>query len=372
MPNSTDPAAAEKRKKFEAMNLLGDQEIEADLAIKTQGKFAFPKKAADVEHKNIEWLWNGFLPLGTLSLLYGTEGSGKSVLTAMLAAQASRGLLPGKLFGTPVGVEMFAFEDDHQAVLKPRLEAAGADLDRCYFHADDLAEQPLVLPDDVPALTAALIDRGSKLVIIDPLTDTLRDGLKENSNNDVRKALVPLLKAAEAAGACILGVTHPNKGATEAANKVMGSKAWRSVPRSVMIYGPNPADPAGDTRVLALSKINLARKQAVEVKVGEVAVDGLDDLQPKAELKGVSNYTDQDVIAARGGGTIERNETKNDRAKHLLFALLEDGGGEIDAKAAIAAGLAQDLSEPTMKRARQDIGATPGRVWTLPASGLTV
>ena len=347
-----------KRAQLERMNTLSDAEI-------AHGKFAHPTRAADVSTRNIEWLWTGFLPLGSLSLIYGHEGDGKSVLTAMIAAQATLGLLPGKLDGVPTNVEMFAFEDDYKAVIKPRLLAAGANLDRVYFHGCDPGLEPLSLPDDAEALACALKDRGSRLAIVDPLTDVLREGLKENSNSDVRKALVPLLHAAESACACILGITHPNKGATEAANKVMGSKAWRSVPRSVLIYGPNPDDLGGDTRILAVSKANYARKRSVKVRVDEVAVEGQDELQPKAKLDGSSAYTDQDVIAAKVGGTIAKTEdTRHKAAEKLLYKLLEDGGGGIEAKAAYAAAEAEGISRATLRRVRSDLDVSGGPTWT--------
>jgi len=367
MSDSTKTGAA-SRKRMEHMNAQSDGELEAELETRKQGKFANPTSAAGVTHRDIDWLWRGFLPLGSLSLIYGHEGDGKSVVTAMIAALATLGKLPGKLEGEPTSVEFFAYEDDYAAVITPRLEAAGADLERCYFHGDSVDAEPLTLPDDVEALTCALQARDSRLVIIDPLTDALRDGLKENSNADVRRALVPLLKAAETAGACVLGVTHPNKGATEAANKVMGSKAWRSVPRSVMIYGPNPDDLSGDTRILAVSKANYSRKQSVKVRVHEVAVDGLDQLQAKAQLDGVSSFTDQDVIAAKVGATVERGEpSKQKAAEMLLYKLLEDGGGEIAAAVAKAAADAAGISEPTLQRAKRQLGLS-GHTWALPES----
>ena len=57
-----------------------------------KGKFG-GRKASAVRLRSIEWFWDRFLPLGALSLLYGPEGDGKSVFTAMLAAQATLGTL---------------------------------------------------------------------------------------------------------------------------------------------------------------------------------------------------------------------------------------------------------------------------------------
>jgi AAA domain len=79
------------------MNNASDESMEL-------GKFASPTRAADAKIVNIRWLWKGFLPLGTYSGIYGTEGDGKSVFTVWLAAQATLGKLPGHLEGKPTQV----------------------------------------------------------------------------------------------------------------------------------------------------------------------------------------------------------------------------------------------------------------------------
>lgn len=353
------------------MGTVSNEEIDATTERDRMGKFASPISAAGIEPVSIEWLWRDFLPLGNLSLIYGTEGDGKSTLTAMIAAMATQGNLPGALKGQPTNVEIFAYEDDAAAVLVPRLLAAGADLNRVWIHGGDLSTEPLTLPDDAEALGHALVSRGSKLVIVDPLPDALREGLKDSNNGDVRKALVPLQVMAQMTGAAVVGVTHPNKGSTDAANKVMGSKAWRSVPRSVILYGRDPDDLDGDTRIAAVSKANYARRTAVKIRVRSVEVDGVEP-QPCAEIVGASEHRDSDVILANLGAFKPEAQTKQREAEKLIYRLLEDGGGSIEASAAYAAGIAAGLTEATMRRARQAIGAEGGTTWTLKGDMLPV
>jgi hypothetical protein len=362
----SEDASAAKRLVAETMH--GAATIRASSG--TDGKFAAPRRASEIESKAIDWLWQGFLPLGALSLLYGPEGGGKSVLTAMIAARASLGTLAGALDGKPTSVEIIAYEDDPSAVLIPRLEAAGADMNRVFIHGGELDDEVLTLPDDAAGFGEALRSRGSKLVIVDPLTDALREGLKDNNNGDVRKALQPLNAMAQSVGAAILGITHPNKGATNAADKVMGSRAWRSVPRSVILYGHDPDDLAGETRIAVVSKANYARKAAVKIRVQEVsvAVAGRQCSQPRAEIVGESRHTDADVILANAGATRPDGEqlSKQEQGEALIYRLLEDGGGEIEAKVAYAAGFAAGVPEATMRRARQAVGASEGKTWALP------
>ena len=358
----------EAAEKLSRMNGKTDAELESETRERRKGKFACPTAADAIKPVSITWLWRHYVPLGALSLIYGPEGDGKSTLTAMLAAMVTRGTLPGSLEGKPASVEIIAYEDDPAAVLVPRLLAADADLSRVFIHGDDVGDGLLTLPDDVEAFELALEDRRSRLVIVDPLPDALREGLKDNNNGDVRAGIVPLHNMAQRLGVAVLGITHPNKGSTNAADKVMGSKAWRSVPRSVMLYGRDPDDPDGPTRVVAVSKTNYAAKTASRVRVETVTLDGVEHPQPRARLDGMSKYTDADVILANAG--ISQNEDKKpasqlEAAERLIYRLLEDGGGEIESKVVYAAGEAAGLPEATMRRARQNMGVTGRGVWKL-------
>jgi hypothetical protein len=363
-----------RQERLARMGSATDAEIAADLERDAQGKFASVRRASSIKPVAIDWLWRGYLPLGALSLLYGTEGDGKSTFTMMLAAMVTRGSLPGTFKGAPANVHITAYEDDPGAVIVPRLLAAGADLDHVFLPEDDLSREPLTIPDDVDKYGRHLAANNVKLAIIDPLPDALREGLKDNNNGDVRRGLVPLNQMAQQVGAAVLGVTHPNKGATDAANKVMGSKAWRSVPRSVLLYGRDPDDTEGPTRIVAVSKANYAERSAAKVRVDSVDVPDTEHPQPRAQLVGASSYTDADVIAANAGaGRGDDARSKTEQARDLIYRLLEDGGGEIDARAAYAAGVANGIGEATMRRARRDIGAVEqGRRWVQPDDGIPV
>jgi len=74
------------------------------------------------------WAWRDRIPLGGACLIAGQEGSGKTTLLADVLARASRGQLDGDLRGQPVGAVYATAEDSWARTLRPRLEAAGADL----------------------------------------------------------------------------------------------------------------------------------------------------------------------------------------------------------------------------------------------------
>ena len=88
--------------------------------------------AAGIAPKRVRWFWAGRVAVGTLSLLAGREGMGKSTITYWMVAQITRGTLPGEDYGRPRSVIICATEDAWADVIVPRLIAAGADRSRVY------------------------------------------------------------------------------------------------------------------------------------------------------------------------------------------------------------------------------------------------
>jgi hypothetical protein len=87
--------------------------------------------ASDLEEKPVRWLWRGRIPLGTITVLDGDPGLGKSLLALDLAARVTTGRdMPDTTPGVDGGVVLLSAEDDLAATVRPRLETAWADLDR--------------------------------------------------------------------------------------------------------------------------------------------------------------------------------------------------------------------------------------------------
>src|SRR5690348_11080365 len=70
--------------------------LDAKAATQTAGKFA-GRNAATVKPRRQRWLWDQWIPLGAMSLLYGEEGLGKGVTAADIAARATLGFFEGDL-----------------------------------------------------------------------------------------------------------------------------------------------------------------------------------------------------------------------------------------------------------------------------------
>ncbi|HEX2237134.1 MAG TPA: AAA family ATPase, partial [Gammaproteobacteria bacterium] len=88
--------------------------------------------AADVKPELITWLWPGRIAIGKLSIIAGDPGLGKSMITIAMATHVTRGTpWPVDLSTCPIGdVLMLSAEDDPADTIRPRLDAAGADVKR--------------------------------------------------------------------------------------------------------------------------------------------------------------------------------------------------------------------------------------------------
>jgi hypothetical protein len=62
-------------------------------------------------------------------------------------------------------------------------------------------------------------------------------------------------------------------------------------------------------------------------------------------------------------GATGRPPSKREAAERLIYKLLEDGGGKVEASTAYVAGETAGLSNTTLKEAREAIGVTGGRTW---------
>ena len=170
-----------------------------------EGSAAQPGLLADVPMQSVAWLVPQLLPLGEVSLLGADGGTGKGIWQAQLIAYVTAGKTSG-FFPLPPQqtgkVLLLAGEDDPGKVLKARLLAAGADMNRVLvLTADDYfgkTGQPLTLKDQVLADFAA--KAGPLLLIVDPLQSFLPAGVEMASRNQMRSILLPLKAMRGAAG----------------------------------------------------------------------------------------------------------------------------------------------------------------------------
>lgn len=216
--------------------------------------------ASTIAPKRAKWLWAGRVALGTLALLAGREGIGKSTITYWIAARITKGELPGECWGKPRSVIVSATEDSWAHTIVPRLIAAGADLELVFrIEATTITagRGELLLPSDIDRLQVAAMQLSTALLILDPLVARLGE-LDTHKDAEVRKALEPLTRIAEIEQFSIIGLMHHNKGGGgDPLQLVMGSKAFTAVARSVHTVVQDPDDEDGERCWFGTPKNNL-------------------------------------------------------------------------------------------------------------------
>lgn len=188
---------------------------------------------ADVKPETIQWLWEGRIPFGKVTLLESEPGIGKSSLTLELAARVSRGVpMPlEKTSRPPANVVIFSGDDGLADTIRPRLDVADADPSRIFAVDREFDE------DDLATIKPALI-------ILDPLTGYICLSCERNPVDVMRK----LGHLARQTGAAILAVQSVADEKSEDC-----SPEFYSTPRTILQL----TSVGHGGRRLALSKSNL-------------------------------------------------------------------------------------------------------------------
>jgi putative DNA primase/helicase len=311
------------------------------------------RKASNIPKSKVNWLWRGIVPYGKIAIFTGVPGAGKSTLGVTLAAAASRGRrLPGDEEcgpAEPGNVLIFAAEDDDGDTTIPRLEYAGADMDRVTCYDDEDGDMP-VIPIDCDLIEEEIVKHQAKLVIFDTLNDFI-SGLDVKDNPACRTALDPLKVIARRHGVAIVFTAHPPKGSRAAIDRVSGSNAFTGLARSVYICGKKSGDP-DDVWVLARIKCNLYKPIPAQRYRLAAHPDGT-----STEWLGNADGVYADDLDHRAEAGEQR---KLDEAKAILAQILADSA--LPSKAVYIEAEAAGLSRATLRRAQDELGIKPRKV----------
>lgn len=220
-------------------------------------------RGTDLTPEPVLWLWKGWLACGKLHILAGAPGQGKTTLALAMAATVTiGGRWPDGSRCDKGSILIWSGEDDPADTLLPRLLAAGADRDKCYFitgtRDDDGIVQPFDPAHDLAGLQDAIAKIGDvRLLVVDPVVSAVTGD--SHKNTEVRRALQPLVDLAAGCGCAVLGITHFSKGGQGAdpAQRVVGSVAFSAVARVVLVAAKVKSEDGEDKRILARSKSNI-------------------------------------------------------------------------------------------------------------------
>lgn len=291
--------------------------------------------ASQIFIRPVRWLSQDKLPLGTMALVGGREGIGKSILVDTIAADVTKGRLPGVYLGTPKAVIIAATEDSWAHTIVPRLMAAEADLDRV-FRVDVTtatgSETGLTLPRDLVALEQAVTDVGAALVIMDPLLSRLDAALDSHKDAEVRLALEPLVALADKKNVTVVGLIHVNKTASsDALSTLMGSRAFAAVARSVMFVMTDPDD--DQIRLVGLPKNNLGRTDLPTQKFTITGVKVADTLEGpvwtgKLVWQGETDRSIRDALQTMAEASVDKSATSEAEGWLEDYLNSQDGSAE--------------------------------------------
>ncbi|MDA8103910.1 MAG: AAA family ATPase [Nitrospiraceae bacterium] len=332
-----------------------------------QGKEETPGlvRLETVTPEKVEWFWYPYIPLGKITLLDGDPGNGKSLFTTDLIARCTNGgHMPDGTAGVQGGAVLMALEDGLADTIVPRLEVAGGNKSKAVALQgvpDILGNLRFPTIADVEQIANACKEIKAKLVVIDPLMGYLGDA-NSWKDQDIRRAMAPLVKMAEEQNVAVLVIRHLNKSAaSQSMYRGGGSIGFIGLARVGLLIAKDPEDE--NRRILAGIKSNLAPLPASL----SYCIEDHGGI-PKIVWGGISNHTADALLSVP---TSPEEKTAVDEAKEFLLDILELKA--VEANEVIREAKKAAISERTLNRAKKLLGIRSeksqfggGWKWTLP------
>lgn len=321
---------------------------------------------SDIEPEPIQWLWPDRIALGKLTLIAGDPGLGKSLISLDIAARISQAICwpDGAEMNYDAGnVLLLSAEDNPADTIRPRLDAAGADVSKIIilkatrrYNEDSKVNEDkhFSLVNDLSVLSEAIQKTSNcKLVIIDPVTAYL-NGIDSHRNTDIRSVLAPLAELASKYNVAVIAVTHLNKNSNGSAMyRTMGSLAFTASARSVWYVTKDDVDP--NRRLFLSVKCNISAEKtglAYTVKSTPVTLAPHVSWEPEP--------IDRDINDILGNASDNESGGALTEAKEWLADFLSNGS--IPASEIVKQAQDDGISKRTLLRAKQAIGVISERV----------
>lgn len=299
---------------------------------------------SQIVSKPITWLWYPYIPYGKITILQGDPGDGKTTLILRLAAKLSKGesILDQNENREAINIIYQTAEDGLADTIKPRLEAADADVSRIYVIDD--SDKSLSMCDD--RLERAIIVTNAKLVILDPLQAFLGANIDMHRANEIRPIMSHLAALAEKYDCAIVLIGHMNKSLNnKAAYRSLGSIDIPASSRSVLLLSRVKDNPT--IRVMLQIKNNLAEEG------DPIAFE----LNKKTGFKFIGKYeiTADELL----NGT--SHFSKTEQAEKMIKDLLDDGIPKPQPYF-VEQGKYRNIGERTVMQAKKNLGVKSLRI----------
>lgn len=216
-------------------------------------------RLADVKKEEVKYLWDGYIPLGTATMLVGHPEICKTLFLCDIAARLSSKLdMPTGTTSYYNGSTLyFTLEDDLATTIRSRIEAAGGN-PFSIFCLNNKKDRFLTIPDDFETIKNICRCDKIRLVVFDPIFDFTSRGYNYNTEK-VRDVYKCLNRLAHDIDGAVIAVRHLRKSESKIdIHNVLGSIGIGAAIRHVLQIDKYPPDE--NIRILKCIKCNIAQK----------------------------------------------------------------------------------------------------------------
>ncbi|MCK1403589.1 AAA family ATPase [Bradyrhizobium sp. 4] len=322
-----------------------------------------PKALTEFGRREIRWLWRPFIPFSFITTVAGDGEVGKTTAVYDILARLTTGdPMPRigdepELLHQPGSIVILCKEDDPGYMIRPRLEAAGADMDHVHMvvverrgsRKDQGVELLGRLDNTLVDLERIICQLGDvRAVLADPITDFAGD-ISLYKEDQVRRLLGPIAQLASKYGFAWVNILHLIKdGSKKPRQRILGSVGLVNISRSVIMVGKSAVT---GRRFLMMEKANLwPERKAVAFEIGSYSG------QPVVDWEG--DYEEVDLEAVLAGKSA--HVTKQQQAVLFLQKWLAEGA--MSSKDVEAAAEDIGISFATFKAAKREAGVVAKRL----------
>ena len=290
-PGPTEPPVQEKKEKKSETQDNG------------AGVMCVRKASTLDKPKRKRWLAKNRIPLRDVTVLVGEEGIGKSLFWVLVVAAVTRGTavpdfgIPAR---NPADVLLILTEDDWSTDVLPRLQLAGADIDRISVLSDspDGSGSPEFPRHINHVLTA---EPRPVLVVVDAWLDTVDPRLQVRDPQQARRALHPWRRVATQIGAAVSLLSHTNRLVTGNTRDLYGATGALRQKARMTLFAQEDSEgflTIGPDKANSTQTGTLATRFAItKVQVYEPTEDD-DGTVPMLRTEGFSDKTAREIAVA--------------------------------------------------------------------------